>query len=541
MQVLGFERLIMALLMLGLIAVMGFILWDTIRRRNSGRLAASILLATLGLGALGFVVIPAQLERSTEESPPGLWPADQARENIAHNADERGEEAVPYDVVIVGGGVSGTALLYQLTRYTDVARVALLEKYDRLAQVNSRSSNNSQTIHCGDIETNYSLEKALRVKRAAAMLVNYGLGLPAEERDEILFKFPKMVLGVGARECAFLRQRYETFREHYSGMRLLEKAQIAEVEPLVVAGREGEQDEELVALAVVDEYTAANYQKLSDSFVRQAQKSGRAPAIHMGTKVAKIEKEENGLYRVRTNRGDFRTRSLVVSAGGHSLLFAQQMGHGLNFSCLPVAGSFYFVPEVLRGKVYTVQNDKLPFAAIHGDPDVSVPGKTRFGPTALLLPMLERYNNSTIGDFFQVLHLDSSVAAVLWDLMRVPDIRNYIFKNFMFEMPLIQRRLFLRDARKIVPGLQLEDITFAKGFGGIRPQLIDREKKKLLLGEARIAPGNGLIFNMTPSPGGTSCLRNAEKDMRELVTWLGASFDQEAFHKDFYQERQQSL
>ena len=25
-------------------------------------------------------------------------------------------------------------------------------------------------------------------------------------------------------------------------------------------------------------------------------------------------------------------------------------------------------------------------AAIHGDPDVRAPGKTRFGPTALLLP-----------------------------------------------------------------------------------------------------------------------------------------------------------
>lgn len=440
--------------------------------------------------------------------------------------------AETYDVLIVGGGVSGTALLYQLTRYTDIQRIALLEKYDSLAQVNSRSSNNSQTIHCGDIETNYTLEKALKVQRTASMLVQYAQSLPEEERDRIVFKYPKMVLGVGARECQFLRERFKVFREHYSGMQLLEKDQIAELEPDVVAGREGAEDEELVALAIVDEYTAVDYQELSCSFVREAQKSGRNPAVHMGTQVSRIDRDAEGLYRVQTNRGDFVARSIVVSAGGHSLLLAQQMGFGLNFSCLPVAGSFYFTPDVLKGKVYTVQNDKLPFAAIHGDPDVRVPGKTRFGPTALLLPMLERYNSRTIVEFFKVLRLDMSVVKVLWDLMRVADIRRYIFRNFLLEVPFVRRRLFLRDARKIVPGLELKDITFAKGFGGIRPQLIDRDNKKLLLGEARIAPGEGLIFNMTPSPGGTSCLGNGEKDLRELVDWLGARFDEAAFRKE---------
>ena len=529
----GFLRLILACLIPLLILALAFYVW---RGSRSGRLRLSrpwILVSVLtGLGVLGFLIIPPFLEQPSA-SPSVQGSALPALDlSPADRASGTGSEEVPYDVLIVGGGVSGTALLHQLTRYTDIPRIGLVEKYDRLAQVNSRSSNNSQTIHCGDIETNYSLQKALRVKRSAAMLVNYAKALPAQERDAIVFKFPKMVLGVGARECQFLRQRYEVFRAHYPGMQLLEKDQIAQLEPRIVEGREGQDAVELVALAVAGDYTAVDYQELASSFVRQAQKSGRQPAIHMNTHVKNIERTDEGLYLVHTNRGDFRARSLVVSAGGHSLLLAQQMGHGLQFSCLPVAGSFYFTPEVLNGKVYTVQNDKLPFAAIHGDPDVRVPGKTRFGPTALLLPMLERYNNATIGEFFRVLRLDGSVVRVFGDLLGVPDIRRYIFRNILFEMPYIQRRLFLQDARKIVPSLQLDDISFAKGFGGIRPQLIDRENRKLLLGEARIAPGQGLIFNITPSPGGTSCLGNAEKDLRELVSWLGAQFDAEAFEKE---------
>jgi malate dehydrogenase (quinone) len=58
-----------------------------------------------------------------------------------------------YDVVIIGGGASGTALLYTLAKYTNIPHIALIEKYDRPGQVNSKASNNSQTLHVGDIET----------------------------------------------------------------------------------------------------------------------------------------------------------------------------------------------------------------------------------------------------------------------------------------------------------------------------------------------------------------------------------------------------
>jgi malate dehydrogenase (quinone) len=65
------------------------------------------------------------------------------------------------DVLIIGGGVCGTALLFVLARYTSLRHLTLVERYGQLAQVNSRASSNSQTIHCGDIETTYTLEKAL--------------------------------------------------------------------------------------------------------------------------------------------------------------------------------------------------------------------------------------------------------------------------------------------------------------------------------------------------------------------------------------------
>ena len=43
-----------------------------------------------------------------------------------------------YDVLIVGGGISGTALFYELAKYTDVKSLCLLEKYEALSTLNSK-------------------------------------------------------------------------------------------------------------------------------------------------------------------------------------------------------------------------------------------------------------------------------------------------------------------------------------------------------------------------------------------------------------------
>ncbi|MGL6134859.1 MAG: FAD-dependent oxidoreductase [Prochlorococcaceae cyanobacterium] len=473
----------------------------------------------------------------------------------------------PLDVLIVGGGVCGTALLFELARYTDLKRIALVERYAQLARVNSRATNNSQTIHCGDIETNYTLEKALKVKRTAEMIVHYAELLEPAQRQRCVFRTPKMVLAVGPAECAALRERFARFSPHFPAMELLEKEQIATWEPNVALVDGEPRPEELVAIGIRSTYTAVDYEELSESFVQQARAAiaeSRAPDgarrqldLHLGTTVQQIT-HDGELFRVRLaatpgcqpgcTHGvaaagpvsapprEILARHVVVNAGAHSLLMAQRMGFGLQYSCLPVAGSFYFTPDLLRGKVYTLQNDRLPFAAIHGDPDVRAPGKTRFGPTALLLPLLERYRPASFWEFLQVLRLDMAVLAVFWQLLRVADIRNYILKNLLFELPWLRRRLFLADARKIVPGMRLEDLRFAEGYGGVRPQLIDKTNRKLMLGEASIAALPGLVFNVTPSPGGTCCLGNAARDLEAIAERLGCRFDRQRLARELYGE-----
>ena len=284
------------------------------------------------------------------------------------------------DVLIVGGGVCGTALLFELARYTDLASLTLVERYGQLAQVNSKATNNSQTIHCGDIETNYTLEKALKVKRTAEMIGRYAELLEPAERDLCVFRTPKMVLGVGAKECAFLRRRFEEFSPHFPAMELLDAAAIAEWEPQVALLGGEPRPEEIVAIGIRNSPTAVDYEALSESFLARtrAELAGteRQLDLRLGTTVQRILPDGDGFVVELGPTGAspdrsaeeplqrVRARQVVVNAGAHSLLMAQAMGFGLQYSCLPVAGSFYFTPDLLRGKVYTVQNDKLPFACL---------------------------------------------------------------------------------------------------------------------------------------------------------------------------------
>ena len=430
-----------------------------------------------------------------------------------------------YEVVIIGGGVSGCALLYTLARYTDVRSVALVEKYDGLALLNSSARANSQTLHCGDIETNYTLAKARQVKQIASMIVRYGALDPDGHR--YLRPHPKMVLGVGEQEVEYLTRRHAEFAEAFPYLELWDARRIAEVEPQVATLDGVLRREPLVASGCTGEVSAVEYGALAASFVRRASEERAVSSeTHLRTCVRRIVARE-GNFAVVTDDGTLHAGAVAVNAGAHSLLLAHGMGYGLEYAILPVAGSFYTVPRTLNAKVYTVQNPKLPFAALHVDPDLTQPGVARIGPTALVLPKLERYRPGTYLDFLRVLRPDRGVAVALWGLLRDPEIRAYIGRNVLFEVPLLRRRLFLRDARKIIPSLRLEELTFARGIGGVRPQLIDRRQRRLILGEGHIDPGHGTLFNITPSPGATTCLGTAYRNARSLTAHLGRRLDED--------------
>jgi malate dehydrogenase (quinone) len=430
-----------------------------------------------------------------------------------------------YDVVIIGGGVTGTAALHVFSRYTDVQRIALVEKYGQVAQVNSHPRNNSQTLHFGDIETNYTLEHALPVQDAAQLMMNYVRANPAPGLHQLSHK---MVLAVGTEEVAAMRARYQEFLPYYPGLELLEAADLVRQEPSVMEGRKPGQP--VVALLSRNGY-AINYQLLSESFLRNALGTGREIDTFFDTEVRDVTRQNDGSFVIRTGTQDLRAKAVVVAAGPYSMLFAQAMGYVPELAFLPVAGSFYFTElKLLQGKVYTVQTPELPFAAVHGDPDVAMAGVTRFGPTAKVIPLLERHRYDTMMPYLRTPIRHLAGILTLASILRSTVIARFIVKNFFYDWPLIGKWLYLRQMRKIIPSLGWRQVKLGKGMGGLRPQIVDTRKHTMQMGDSTIIEP-GIIFNTTPSPGASVALRNAEKDVRAIIDFLGEGY---AFNQDVF-------
>jgi malate dehydrogenase (quinone) len=388
----------------------------------------------------------------------------------------------------------------------------------------------SQTLHVGDIETNYTLEKARKVKRSADMVMRYlETELTKNGTDRIFIKVPKMVLAVGKEQVATLRERFKPFGELFPKLRMIEKEEIGKIEPRILKGRDPNQD--LLALITEDGYTV-DFGRMSHSFVKNASKANPDIAVYLSTRVLKIIRTGNS-YRIATSKGEFETSAVVVTAGSHSLMLAKSLGYGKNLSILSMSGSFYTGPRVLNGKVYTMQVAKLPFAAIHGDPEVHDENITRFGPTAKPIFFLERYNYSTFFEYWKTFGLGIKPILSILKITSDKVIFNYLLKNVVYDIPSVGKRSFLKEIKKIIPEIRLDEIKFAKKVGGTRPQIINNTTRKLEMGEAKIV-GDKIIFNITPSPGASTCLGNAYEDTIKIMGFLDNkfSFDRERFERD---------
>ncbi|MEI6853464.1 MAG: FAD-dependent oxidoreductase [Bacteroidota bacterium] len=435
-----------------------------------------------------------------------------------------------FDLIIVGGGISGTAMLYTLCKYTDLKKVCIIEKYQGFGTVNSSHLMNSQTLHFGDIETNYTLAKATTVKRSADMVKNY---LEAEKivnpEAKLFSKYDKMVMAVGTKQVQDLDTRFESFSKLFPKLRKIGREEIGKLEPRVLEGRDPNED--LRALVTEDGYTV-DFGALSRNFIQKAQELNPELEIFLETKLSKITDLKTN-YKLETNKGVFEAEVVLICAGGHSIVYAKSLGYGKHFAILSMAGSFYTAPKVLNGKVYTMQNDKLPFAAIHGDPEVHNANVTRFGPTAKTIYLLERYNYPTWFEYLKVFGFTPKAIMTLFKIASDWTILKYLLKNFLYDLPFIGKRSFLKEIRKIVPNIKASEIKYAKHVGGTRPQIVNNDLKKLEMGEAKLT-GRNIIFNITPSPGASTCLGNAYNDAQTVMGFLGGkyTFDKAAFEND---------
>ncbi len=438
-------------------------------------------------------------------------------------------ESRDYDLIIVGGGITGAAVLYAVSAYTNISRVLLIEKYEDIATLNSNSRSNSQTLHFGDVETNYTLKKATEAKMEANRVLRYIHLLEKGEQARIISKCQKMVLGVGDEEVESLEKTYYSgIKRIFPGLKKVEREGLSGIEPNTVRGRPAE--ERIVAL-VSDSGYMVDFERLARSFVSRALRNKKARINLMFNTAVKSLREVRKEYVLTTTKGEFRTKFVVFATGSYSLLFAKMLDFDKNLSIISIGGDYFISKRMLNGKVYRVQKGGVPFAAVHADPDIRNPDITRYGPTATMPLRLEK-RGSTFFDYLRSFNYDIKTLETLVKVVSNEDIIRILETNFVYGLPLIGKRWFFEnEARKIVPTIKYEQLYHERGMGGIRPQIVDENTESFFVGASKLYDNNA-IFNITPSPGASSSLESGIEDMKYIARALGLRIDHKKFEAE---------
>lgn len=200
-----------------------------------------------------------------------------------------------YDVIIIGGGVSGTASARELSRYK--GKFCLLEKEEDLCCGTSKA--NSGIVHAGYDAPKGSLMAKLNV------LGNEKMGKLSRELDFPFKRTGSLVLCFSPEDMPSLQLLYDRgIANGVKNLRILSREEVLEMEPNI-------SDEVYAALYAPTAGIVCPFE-MNLAFGENAYENG--VEFYFDTEVIRLAKIEEG-YRIFTNKGEFETKCIVNAAG----------------------------------------------------------------------------------------------------------------------------------------------------------------------------------------------------------------------------------
>ena len=202
-----------------------------------------------------------------------------------------------YDILIIGGGVTGAAIARELSRYR--LKVALLEKEEELAFGVSKS--NSGIVHPGTQNNPQSLKGKLCVQgNRLTRVIARELGVDFKEVGELIVAFTEEDV-VRLKE---LKQQAEELG--VPGLEIVSRAWLQKNEPNL--------SPDVVAALYAPTAGIISPYRLVYDLSENAVRNG--VEIHPGCRVTGIEAGKEGRrFKVETSKGTFESRFVVNAAG----------------------------------------------------------------------------------------------------------------------------------------------------------------------------------------------------------------------------------
>jgi L-2-hydroxyglutarate oxidase LhgO len=382
-----------------------------------------------------------------------------------------------YGVIIIGGGVVGLGVAFEITQRFPRLRLLLLEKEDRVAR--HQSGHNSGVIHSGVYYKPGSMKARLCVSGAAAMIEfcrEHGIAhnvcgkvIVATQADEL----PRL---------EELRRRGEA--NGLTGLRLIGAEELREIEPHATGLR----------ALWVPSTGVTDYARVCEKYAELISAGGGT--VLTSAAATGIRRLGNEIV-VETSQGAFAADSLINCAGLFADRISRMAGDEPGVMIVPFRGEYYdLVPErasLVRALIYPVPDPRFPFLGVHFTRRIT--GKVDAGPNAVLALAREGYRHSDIS----VRDLASSIAFPgFWRMAR---------KHWRSGLDEWRRSLskaaFVRALQRLLPEVEEKDLV--PGGSGVRAQAL-KPDGALVDDFQFVTSGNVLHVLNVPSPAATASL-----------------------------------
>ncbi|MGK6351272.1 malate:quinone oxidoreductase [Parapedobacter sp. DT-150] len=313
------------------------------------------------------------------------------------------------DVILIGAGIMSATLGTLINELHPRASIEIFERLDEAAAESSDAWNNAGTGHSALCELNYTpqrpdgsvdISKAIKIAEAFEISKEFWSYLVAtglvDRPESFIRRVPHMSFVFGQDNVSFLRERYQTMKEHhlFHGMEYTEDhALLRQWIPLVMDGRDAS---EVLAATKIDIGTDVNFGALTRAlFLHLTQKDG--VKLRLAHEVRDIERTNDGRWEVSVKnlttdrKRKVSAKFVFIGAGGGSLLLLEKSGipEAKGFGGFPVSGQWL---KCTNPEVIAKHHAKVYGKAAVGSPPMSVPhldtrvidGKTAllFGPYA---------------------------------------------------------------------------------------------------------------------------------------------------------------
>lgn len=354
-----------------------------------------------------------------------------------------------YDVVVVGGGIVGTATARELAGRHPHLSLAVLEKEKAVGL--HQSGHNSGVIHAGIYYKPGSLKAKLCVE---------GMHLAYEylEEEGIPYrKCGKLIVAVDASELGRLDDLHERAKlNNVPDMVMLDGQQIKEIEPYCQGVR-----------ALWSPWTGiVDWELVTHHYARNFE--DRGGKIHTDAEVLSFE-ENHGDYpvRIKTKNKSIVCRYVLTCGGLHSDRLARLTGCSSEPRILPFRGEYLLLRKekqyLVKTNIYPVPDPRFPFLGVHFTPRMN--GDIWLGPNAILALKREGY---TWGD---ISFRDT------WEAVSFRGFQRLALKFVTFGMKEVMRSAFPRlqvaKLQQYIPEITAADIS--RGPAGVRAQALNAD------------------------------------------------------------------